>query len=151
MSILSSSGDIKGKKILDPPIFLLSLYLSSPWFLHFAFDLDIINFSPEYLSEILVSFFFFFFCKIIIFERVVSCVIFDVFFLLKKFLPTSRSFIEVEEILKKSIFQFHQPVKTARIIHYLSDTLNFLIHTSLFTSVSPDVVINKLWESLLVY
>lgn len=53
--------------------------------------------------------------------------------------------------LKKIFSNFTRPVKTARIIHYLRDTLNFLIYTSLFTSVSPDVVINKLWESLLVY
>lgn len=52
VSILPSFGDIKGKKILDPPIFLLSLYLSSlvslRGFLHFAFW--IIVFSLEYLS-----------------------------------------------------------------------------------------------------
>lgn len=76
MSILPSFGDVKGKKILDPPIFLLSLYLSSlvslRGFLHFAFW--IIVFSLEYLSL--------FFCKIIIFERV-SYVIFDVSFFVK--------------------------------------------------------------------
>lgn len=76
VSILPSFGDIKGKKILDPPIFLLSLYLSSlvslRGFLHFAFW--IIVFSLEYLSL--------FFCKIIIFERV-SYVIFDVSFFVK--------------------------------------------------------------------
>lgn len=84
------------------------------------------------------------------------------FFLLKKFLSTINiSIVDRMRMLKrknggdlrieKSILQFHRPVKMARIIHYLRDTLNFLIHTSLFTSVSPDVVINKLWESLLVY
>lgn len=62
VSILPSSGGIKGKKILDPPIFPSSLYFSSLWFLHF----DLNNFL---IFEILISLSFF--CKIIIFERVV--------------------------------------------------------------------------------
>lgn len=52
VSILPSSGGIKGKKILDPPIFPSSLYFSSLWFLNF----DLNNFL---IFEILISLSFF--------------------------------------------------------------------------------------------